>query len=451
MIDIPPLTHIANSVVAIGNENGVVSLVDSGKDVADGLSRAFLTFTPHDNALMDLEFSSDDSLLATGSGDQTCRIIDMKTQTTLHSLEGHTWSVKRVLFQPGSMNKVVATCGRDGLVNLWDLRISTRNSRAEYHSRLGRTGFQLPNLVNSFRVSQRNQWADMEIPEGRKAKNGETSATSMVFLGAERPHLLATSSGVDATVQLWDWRVTHDYRRVRALPVARTQPPPGHQTLRDFGLTSLALSGDGARLYTYCRDHTIYAYSTSHLILGSAPEMTTPPGPPRPLRGALREGLGPLYGFRHEKLQSLSFFTKLAVRRTEGSQTELLAAGSSKECAVVFPTDERYLSSQTRDLPGTDSDKPRLQRLQAQGRNGGFSTETALPIYRHGTPLIKGQRKEVTAVSWTSDGCLITASDDFKVRCWREGAAARELRHCKDAGRQDNCGWADVPASFDEE
>ena len=76
---------------------------------------------------MDLAFSSDDFLLATASGDQTARIIDMRTQQTTHVLSGHTASVKQVRFQPGNEH-VLATCSRDGSIQLWDMRCRGSNS-----------------------------------------------------------------------------------------------------------------------------------------------------------------------------------------------------------------------------------------------------------------------------------------------------------------------------------
>jgi WD40 repeat protein len=70
----------ANSLVAVGDEEGGIRLLDSAKDDKSGFSKAYLTFRPHMNAIMDLEFSSDDMLLATASGDQTAQVIDMATQ-----------------------------------------------------------------------------------------------------------------------------------------------------------------------------------------------------------------------------------------------------------------------------------------------------------------------------------------------------------------------------------
>src|ERR1700748_78449 len=98
--------------------------MDTAPDFRAGFSKPHLIFQPHAaNAIMDLAFSSDDSLLATASGDQTAQIIDVRTQSAVFALCKHTSSVKQICFQPGN-DKVIATSSRDGTVQLWDLRCS---------------------------------------------------------------------------------------------------------------------------------------------------------------------------------------------------------------------------------------------------------------------------------------------------------------------------------------
>lgn len=116
------ISKSANSIIAIGDEEGGIRLLDSSIDEDAGFTNAYLGFRPHVNSIMDLEFSSDDMLLATASGDQTSLVIDMTTQKPIYCLSNHFPSVKRVQFQPASNNKVFATCSRDGNVNIWDLR-----------------------------------------------------------------------------------------------------------------------------------------------------------------------------------------------------------------------------------------------------------------------------------------------------------------------------------------
>jgi WD40 repeat protein len=85
----------------------------------------FLAFRVHTNAIIDMVFSEDDAFLATASGDQTARIVDMTTQTTTSILGNHTASLKQVRFQPGPNNhSVIATSSRDGSIQIWDLRVN---------------------------------------------------------------------------------------------------------------------------------------------------------------------------------------------------------------------------------------------------------------------------------------------------------------------------------------
>lgn len=437
-------------------------MLDSASDTADGFTKTYLTFKPHDNAIMNLDFSEDDRLLATGSGDQTCRIIDMLTQETLHTLAGHSSSVKQVKFQPESKNSIVASCGRDGNVNIWDLRTRSVDRPAQSQCCISDTGvvcpqngFNMPavSLRDSIRAahSDRDRSRKATFPKSRSKRREEASVTSLLFLGAGREHLLATASAADATVKLWDMRTTYDTRRARPLPLSTTRQPASHETHRDFALTSMVLSSDGARVYTLCKDHTIYAYSTPHLILGHAPELSNESVRPRWAGGAEREGLGPLYGFRHQQLQVSSFYVKLSVRKQKDDQTEFLAAGSSNDCAVLFPTNERYLGCHPSSRPTQDPGHQGLRRRECGSEIGQYLDDD-IPIYQHGTALVRGHQKEVTAVSWTNEGRLVTVSDDFHVRCWQEGNEARDLRTSGEGqGKRWMCGWADVDGSCDDD
>jgi WD40 repeat protein len=110
-----------NSLVAIGTEPGIIFIIDSAKGAK--FKKTHLKCSQHKNALMDLEFSSDDSTLATAAGDQTARLVDMPTQKTKAVLENRHGSLKQVRFQPGD-DSVIATSSREGSVNIWDIRCS---------------------------------------------------------------------------------------------------------------------------------------------------------------------------------------------------------------------------------------------------------------------------------------------------------------------------------------
>lgn len=476
--------------MAIGDEEGSIRLVDSAKDDDPGFSSTCLSFQPHMNSIMDLEFSSDDKLLATASGDQTSQIIDMPTQTPTYCLSKHTSSVKKIQFQPGSNNNVVATCSRDGSVNIWDLRYksSQKPSLHLQHSlasesddsssrRQALGGMKYAQVVNNIRGAHVDRPLTRGVPEAdAHASRDDVSVTSVAFLHHPgREHLFVSCSESNASIRLWDLRTTYSSRRKVAVPLAVTRQPESHEKHRKFGLTSMVFNTDGSRLYSLCRDGTVYAYSTPHMILGGSPEMSTSSNSPfrRFPAEEPKTGLGPLYGFRHPRLQVNTFFIKMGLRRASNDQTELLAVGSRDNCAVLIPTDERYHSSsvgvgagagagadaaKTPPGPGQPNGSPNGPgrpiglRRTSSGTSLSERLEHTIPMYDRGTPLIEGHQKEVSAVSWTNKGDLVTVSDDRHARCWREGSDARQLRQGGESeGRRWQCGWADVDGSFDDD
>ncbi len=158
-----------------------------------------------------------------------------------------------------------------------------------------------------------------------------------------------------------------------------------------------------------------------------------------------------MYGFRHPQLQASTFYVKLSIRKQNDDKTEVLAAGSGNDCAVLFPTNERYLERKSSLRSILNQGRPSLRRSDS-GSAIALSMDDDIPIYQNGTALVRGHRKEVTAVEWTSDGQLVTVSDDFHVRCWREGDEARALRTGGEGqGRRWMCGWADVDGSHDQD
>ncbi|KAL3467865.1 WD40-repeat-containing domain protein [Aspergillus heterothallicus] len=461
-----------NTLVAVGDEEGGIRLLDSAKDDKAGFSKAYLTFRPHANAIMDLDFSSDDMLLATASGDQTAIVIDMTTQKPVYCLSSHTSSLKQVKFQPAAGNKVLATCSRDGNVNIWDLRCKgfekpslqvqcSLESDTELNPSLS-SKMSYPQVFNT--VHGAHAWMPQTIaadkPEPLVARS-DITVTSLAFLPDGRQNLFVTASEANACVRLWDLRTAHSNRRGRpALPLSTTREPDSHIKYRRYGVTSMTLGGDGSRLYSLCRDGTIYAYSTSHLVLGHAPELSLNNDRPRRSGGPDKEGLGPLYGFRHPRLMVSSFYVKIGVRKAMADKPEMLAVGSGEPCPVIFPTDERFLDSfsQQQVVQGHQSPKtPSLSTRSGLRRTNSSITlsgrlEDTIPIYNTGAALIEGHKKEVSGVSWTVDGELVTVSDDYNARCWREGPEARELRTCgENEARRWRSGWADIKDSYDDE
>ena len=416
-------------------------------------------FKAHDNAIIDVDVSADDMRLATACGDWSGKVFDLTTQSAAVDLKGHMSGMRQVLFQPGRANgDVLATAAKDGCINIWDLRcgplpVHTFSTQFGDNQRATRRNTDLGILetkpINS-----------MDMAHVRTANGVHTpgSITALQWFPSGREHLLVSGSECSAAIKLWDIRCVKPRHRDQATPLAVTAQPR-HHTFRAYGLTSLALNSDATRLYSVCKDNTIYAYSTAHLILGQAPELVSSSVKRRP-RGL--EGIGPLYGWKNERLSGISFWVKSAIRPARGAQPELLAVGGNDKCPILFPTDERYMrtafaqrshmleSSSSTTLTSSVSSRP-ASRSTPSSLNPSSAN---IPIFKCGTPLVGGHDREVSTVSWTNAGRLVSLSDDGSVRHWQDDdpSRARYLRQVGDFGGQRwNSGWAEVSEDWDEE
>ncbi|KAM3510689.1 hypothetical protein MY11210_005670 [Beauveria gryllotalpidicola] len=451
-------------VTAIGDEQGFVRLFNT-TDSGDSLvSKVVIRIKAHDNAIMALDFSKDDLRLATACGDRTGKILDVPTQTTAAELNGgHCDSLRQIAFQQGQANgSTLATSDRAGRIQVWDLRCSPMP--VNLFSTIGGDNKVVQRDVQIEPVPAKTV-NTIDNSHERKVHGFTNSAsvTAIQWLPTGREHLLLSASEADATIKLWDTRYIKPRRQLSETALAMTQAPAGH-AWRSYGTTSMALSSDAARLYAVCKDSTVYAYSTAHLILGHAPALEDNAAKRKP-GGA--QGLGPLYGLKNDRFRVHSFYVKCAIRpaRTAGGP-EILAVGSSECCAVLFPTDERYLraswAANDRILPeprsgsfsvsssfGTST--PAISTPFCSTPQGSSSASSTLPMYHPGTVLIRGHSREVTTMSWSYDGKLVTASDDCVVRQWQPDAtAARHLRTVGEfGGERYMAGWADVAADWD--
>jgi WD40 repeat protein len=419
---------------------------------------------------MDLDISPDDTRLATACGDRNGKIID-PTTGMCHAVlnNGHDAALRRVRFQPGRADgNVLSTCDKAGRIQIWDLRVSSAPVDA-----FGTVDDDIP---RSCRAGILNTIDPAHSRTVRGRSNG-ASVTALQWLTG-REHIVLSASEVDARIKVWDTRYINRHgNTTTAVPVSVTAVPSSHRW-RDFGITSMALGGDASRLYAVCRDSTVYAYSTAHLVLGTDPVMSS--NPPRQRPGLATTGHGPLYGFRHQDLDVRSFYIRCSVRAPDqGPGPELLAVGSSRGTAVLFPTDETTLRAKwdrESRLAYTPGAKPAPAVIEPEAPpqdDDIYSTGTprrpfacrdttgTVALVHNGTSLKGGHQREVTGVSWTHDGKLATISDDMTIRHWQETPTeghtavmdvprdARDLRTDRNAMKSHYAGWARVPRSWD--
>ncbi|KAL8305400.1 hypothetical protein RB597_003765 [Gaeumannomyces tritici] len=447
-----------NDMVLIGDNMGNVRLLKTDVSGEDGFQKPHVLWTAHDNAVTDVAVSADDLRAATASADRTGIVWDTMTQKPLTLLPCNG-SVKSIRFQPGQgAGNVVATSSRDGLVQVWDLRCRNGRFSDWQDDTMGDAseGCEYP-VPHSAPL---NSFVSAHQASARGGRGGQHAVvTTLEFMPAGKEHLILSACEANATIKLWDIRaVRHEQGNNASKPVSVVAPPPGHAGYRDWGVSSLALGSDGARVYALCKDNTVYAYSTAHLALGRAPELDAGYELTRRRSSPVHSGLAPLYGFRHTLFTSPSFFVKLAVRPARDGHSEMIAVGSGHGTPVLFPTDEGYIRSQQDVASAAASGVSLPARTEgswgfpASNRHVTPRPAEATPIFTSGTPLIHGHAKEATSVSFTSGGRLVTASDDFTARVWSENRdQARQLRHGGWTGGQRwGWGWASIDQDFDE-
>ncbi|KAL9082800.1 MAG: hypothetical protein Q9159_006176 [Coniocarpon cinnabarinum] len=409
-----------STLIATATDDGYLRILDTAPN-AD-FNQNYLFFRPHSNAIMDIDFSFDDNLVATGSGDQSACITDMMVQTPLLDLPEHSSSLKQVRWKPGSIS-TLATCSRDGMICLWDIR-SNNSLVAGVPCEVGLTHSLMPPPIPSANP------AGTPSSHPSPSSTNRTllpSITAMTFLPSN-PNLLVTATDSSAHLYTWDIRMpsrrnlsTRASSSTYANSLSITEPPETHRR-RTWGITSLCISQSTQKLFAVCRDSKIYAYATSHLALGGVPSYSASPN--RKLKhGNTRSGAAPLYALRNSAFRCDSFY----IRGACDPAGETLAVGSGANCAVVLPTSDPVIY--TDDNPDDN-----------------------LPIYETGHPLVGGHTHEVTAVTFARgaerydkpldlrsdcdgeqnmgvdecedmktsfEGPLVTTSDDGTARLWR--------------------------------
>ncbi|RKO96503.1 hypothetical protein CXG81DRAFT_12855 [Caulochytrium protostelioides] len=133
------------------------------------VTRCSASLSGHTEAILVVAFSPDGSMLATGSGDTTVRIWDLKTETPRHTLSGHKNWVQSLAWAPDA--SVLLSGGMDTQLRVWDPK------------------------------------AGKSIGDGLRGHTQCITAIAFEPLHLDKDARRAATSSKDSTVRVWDIRV----------------------------------------------------------------------------------------------------------------------------------------------------------------------------------------------------------------------------------------------------
>jgi len=297
----------------------------------------------------------DDTLLATCSGDQSTRITCTITNVVVHSLRGHTSTVKCVAWDPHH-RELLSSAGRDGTICIWDRRSAGKQSE---------DGVSTLNPVVTIQEAHKDS---PSRGKGRQQKGKEARSITNLLYDDTSPHGLISSSSFDGILRYWDVRLPSGTKNIKS---PKTKPPRAiysspidpttlHGSRRPRGIVSLAKgTGPTAGLvFALGADSRVHTYAIPTLTA-----QTTE--------------------YTHDHMQSNSFYVGLAL---SPCGRWLASGGTGKQgSGFLFDVSNAARPSWTTPQQGVE---------------------------------LRGQLGEVGGVDW-ADHMLATCADDGTVRVWR--------------------------------
>jgi WD40 repeat protein len=202
----------------------------------------------HRDEVRCLAFSPNGRLLATGSGDRSVRLWDVRHGKALQEWQGHKGAVNCLVFSPNG--RLVASGGRDGTACLWQVPDGQASKRLEGHSQMVTCLAITPDdqiLATGSADSSVQLWS---LPDGESLRLLPGHDAAVLALAISPDGTILATAGGDSTARLWE------------LPGGRAlKTLVGHRDQELDGVLCLAFNPAGDLLATGGSDGLIKLWS----------------------------------------------------------------------------------------------------------------------------------------------------------------------------------------------
>lgn len=228
--------HPRHDLCAISYDNGNIRLYSTYNDKLELVKE----FTCHSQCIFAIAWINDNLLCAT-SGDQTTVIYDIETGNEIDVLRGHTMSVRSVC-KLYSSSYVLATGGRDSIINIYDRRYTKKQ------------GALCP--ISSI--------ACAHISSATLQKSARKDTRSVTAVEFQDEHNLYSCACADSAIKVWDLRYTYSRLNTNHLPKPKRMfyvPQDDMKSInRLAGFSDMKMDSNRLALFANCTNSKIYQY-----------------------------------------------------------------------------------------------------------------------------------------------------------------------------------------------
>ncbi|KAG1470427.1 hypothetical protein G6F56_002693 [Rhizopus delemar] len=242
----PLISDFANkihggNVVAIGDEDGRVSLIRTDKKNSQEDSDFHHTFYCHRHGVSDVKWSQDDTMLLTASYDRLVKLWDVETRKCLASFPEHEDLVRSANWHPINPYSIVSS-SKDGSFRIYDMRCNQKDSEEENDVVIYDPIVKVPNAHH------------LKTKPTSSSEMGQTirSVTCALFSGIDDTKVI-TSGSTDGAIKLWDARKGSSPKTLESTVFKSENGVPR-------GITDMKIDHSGSRLFSVCMDNSVYMH-----------------------------------------------------------------------------------------------------------------------------------------------------------------------------------------------